>query len=226
MVCARTDRGTGPLGAVLLDRAPRDVPTGRHRDVGATVGAMGQHRRIDHLLDGGRARLPDDTISPGRAALRAADDWLGIWRPWPRLSGRRRRRRPNYRPPRRASRATGGIAGSGRPHRTTHPARHRAGLAVAAYPGALYRFFGSYHRRCRRHRDRHLRRRGCRCRARHRPRDDEPTGRGHRRYSSPRCRDGHAGRPPGRHPLCPRRRCSPDTGGRGDDLGRPQTYRG
>ncbi len=67
---------------------------------------------------------------------------------------------------------------------------------------------------------------GCRCRPRHRPRDDEPTGRGYRRYPTPRCRDVHAGRPPGRHPPCPRCGCPSDTGGRGDGLGRPQIIRG
>ena len=59
------------------------------------------------------------------------------------------------------------------------------------------------------------RRRGCRCRARHRPGDDEPAGRGNGRHPAPWCRDGSPGRPAGRYPACPRCGRHSDTDGRG-----------
>jgi MFS family permease len=66
----------------------------------------------------------DDAVPPGCAALRAADERAGLWRSWTRVGGRRRRRRPNDRSPGHASRASGSIAGAGRLHRATDPARN------------------------------------------------------------------------------------------------------
>jgi MFS family permease len=95
-------------------------------------------------------------VLPKCAAPRAAGNRLGFWRSRTCLSGCRRCRQPIYRPPRCAHRPSGGIACPRRPHRADDTARHSAGLAVAANPGAVRRLLRPHHRRCRRDRHRHL----------------------------------------------------------------------